>query len=252
VSAMLDAAFGLAAAGWKVFPCIPRGPKAKAPYKDVDLGLENGHLDASDDPELIEKWWTRWPDAMIGAVVPESLLVIDIDPRHGGSRRALEHVAGPLPITLTVWSGRNDGGCHFYFLRPAGPLTSTRLPTGIDLKVNGYCIMPPSRHPATGQPYRWELHEPMILPYRLRELLRPPPRRVASSSSNRNGAGLVRTVAEATEGNRNTALFWACCRAAQYGLLDHIEEDLIAAAAAAGLTEREARATVASARRAHV
>jgi hypothetical protein len=212
MTAMLDGAYSLAAVGWKVFPCIPGGPQAKAPYTEPDLGLEHGHLDATDDPDQIGRWWRRWPRAMIGARVPESYVVLDIDPRHGGSRRVLEHVAGSLPITLTVWSGRNDGGCHLYFLRPAGPLTSTRLPAGIDLKANGYCIMPPSIHPNTGQPYRWEQHEPMILPYRLRELLRPPrPRRAAPSSGarDRDGAGLVCTVAEAKEGNRNKALYWA-------------------------------------------
>jgi hypothetical protein len=248
MTAMGPAAAALAADGWELFPCNWRsGERSKAPL------VENGFYDATSDLDMIKRWWKKWPDAMIGARVPQSYVVLDIDPRNGGSRRVLEHVAGPLPITLTVWSGREDGGCHLYFLRPHGPLTSTRLPDGIDLKANGYLIMPPSIHPETGRPYRWEQHEPMILPYRLRELLRPSrPRRVVPSSGDRNSAGLMRTVAEATEGNRNAALYWASCRAAQDGLLDHIEEDLIAAATAVGLTEREARATVASARRSHV
>jgi hypothetical protein len=107
------------------------------------------------DPDQIKLWWTKWPNAMIGAAVPESLLVIDIDPRNGGSLQALTDLVGALPETLTAWSGRNDCGHHLYFLRPPGPLTSTRLPEGIDLKINGYCIVPPSIHPATGLPYRW-------------------------------------------------------------------------------------------------
>jgi hypothetical protein len=82
-------------------------------------------------------------------------------------------LVGDLPDTLTAWSGRNDGGSHLYFLRPPGPLTSTRLPEGIDLKINGYMIMPPSIHPATGLPYRWEDHPVASLPSRLRELLAP-------------------------------------------------------------------------------
>jgi Bifunctional DNA primase/polymerase, N-terminal len=178
VSAMLDAAFGLAAVGWEVFPCIPKGTFAKAPYKDPALGLEHGHLHATSDPNLIERWWRRWPNAMIGARVPSTMLVIDIDPRKGGDLAGLIKLVGQLPPTLTVWSGRNDGGQHLYFRRPTDlQTTSTRLPKGIDLKKNGYCIVPPSIHPATSQPYRWEMHEPAILPYRLRELLAPLPSR---------------------------------------------------------------------------
>jgi hypothetical protein len=120
------------------------------------------------EPELIKEWWTRWPNAMIGAAVPDSCVVIDIDPRNGGSSEELETLVGPLPDTLTVWSGRNDGGRHLYFRRPAGELTGTRLPRGIDLKVRGYMIMPPSVHPVTGRPYRWERRPVAALPTSLR------------------------------------------------------------------------------------
>jgi hypothetical protein len=70
----------LAAGAWNVFPCRATGPQAKSP-----LTLY-GHLDATTDPDQIRILVdTRWPDAMIGAAVPEALLVIDIDPRNGGS-----------------------------------------------------------------------------------------------------------------------------------------------------------------------
>jgi hypothetical protein len=160
---------------------------------------------------------------------------------------------GDLPDTLTAWSGRNDGGSHLYFLRPPGPLTSTRLPEGIDLKINGYMIMPPSIHPATGLPYRWEDHPVASLPSRLRELLRPAPQPVRTyrgSSSGKASAGLVRTVASAPESQRNKVLFWASCRAVEKGVIDQIADELVAAALTNGLTETEARRTVASARRA--
>jgi len=156
------AALEVAAAAWEVFPCKWTGPYAKAPM------TINGHLNATTDPDKIKIWWTKWPNAMIGAKVPDSLLVIDLDPRNGGDLEKLVALVGDLPPTLTVWSGRNDGGRHLYFLRPYGPLTSTRLPQGIDLKVNGYCIVPPSIHPATGLPYRWESREPAALPYSFR------------------------------------------------------------------------------------
>jgi hypothetical protein len=239
------AALELAANGWGVFPSKWRGEDAKAPL------TTNGHRDASRDRDQIRTWWRRWPKAMIGAVVPESLLVIDVDPRNGGDLEKLIALVGDLPPTLSVWSGRNDGGRHLYYQRPAGTLTSTRLPKGIDLKANGYCIVPPSIHPATGQPYRWESREPAALPYRLQELLTPlPPRPVTRVGSNGSAAvGLVRKVAAAQEGNRNKVLFWAACRAAEDGTLNLIEDQLLAAATSAGENEAKARRTVASARR---
>jgi hypothetical protein len=93
---MLPAALELTAQGWAPFPCKWRGEHAKAPL------TINGFHDASGDPDQICAWWTRWPQAMIGAPVRESLLVIDLDPRHGGNVAELESLTGPLPATLTV------------------------------------------------------------------------------------------------------------------------------------------------------
>jgi hypothetical protein len=231
---MITAALELAALGWPVFPCDWRpGEHEKAPL----VPKPGFHL-ATTDPAQIKTWWRRWPKAMIGAKVPAAYLVLDIDPRKSGSREQLEQLAGPIPITLIVWSGRNDGGCRLYFHRPAGPLTSTPLPTGIDLKANGYVIVPPSIHPVTDEPYRWEHHPVAVLPHTLQELLRftPAPRMIYRTDKIASGAGLLRKVAEATEGNRNNSLFWAACRAGEDGILDQIEDQLIAAAMSAGET----------------
>lgn len=237
-----DQAIELATAGWRIFPC-----RAKAPLTD------HGHLDASTDLEQVAKWWRRWPDAMIGAAVPDTLIVIDFDPRTNPDCLAeLERLVGQLPVTLTTHSGRGDGGRHLYYLRPHGPLTSTNLPAGIDLKANGYCIVPPSLHPATGMPYTWEIHPVAPLPIVLRELLRPAPLRpvVVSGHSHLDKTdGLARTVLEAAEGNRNRALFWAACRANENDLLEMLEAELLEAAVSVGLSEREARRALDSARR---
>jgi hypothetical protein len=243
---MLEAAWELAAWCWEVFPCKWGGPHAKAPM------TVNGHLNATMDLDQIKAWWTKWPYAMIGARVPDNYFVIDIDPRNGGSIEAVEEFTGPLPATLTVWSGRNDGGRHLYFQRSASPLSS-RLPKGVDLKVNGYCIMPPSIHPATGQPYRWQDEDAPVaaIPAKLSELLRPPsPRPTVRAGSNSSAIGLLRAVVGAPEGNRNNVLYWAACRAAESGILDdQVAALLIDAAVTAGETETKARNTVASARR---
>jgi hypothetical protein len=247
-SVMLEQALALTARGWAVFPCIECGPevKWKSPY------TEHGHLDASTDPRQIRAWWARWPAAMIGAPVPPTLLVLDLDPRNGGQLDDLP----PLPATLTAWSGRGDGGRHFYFLRPPGAFTSTRLPRGWDL--NGYCILPPSLHPATGRPYTWDEHGPAPLPPVVRELLRPAPvaARTCPQGSG-DGRWLGEFVARQPHGNINDALYWAARRAAEDGILT---EDLAAALlAAAGQAagsqattggERQSWRTIGSARKA--
>lgn len=242
---MLDHALELAQNGFRVHPCAWRGSIAKAPL------TPHGHLDATRDPDTIRAWWERWPEAMIGGRVPEHFLVLDIDPRNGGSIEAIELAAGPLPQTLTSWSGRGDGGRHLWFLRPYGELTSTRLAAGIDLKTNGYLILPPSLHPATGKPYTWEVREPAPVPLRLRELLRPLRmlRTYKGAGKGGNGAPLVRLVAGLKDGERNRGLFWAASRAVEDGILDAITDNLIGAAVATGLSEREARRVIDSAAR---
>lgn len=245
-TAMLAAALDLAAEGWAVFPCKWRGESAKSPLNN------HGHLEASRAPAEITAWWTRWPKAMIGARVPDSLLVVDIDPRNGGSLEELERLAGAVPETLTAWSGRGDGGRHLYFRRPAGQLVSTRLPKGVDLKVNGYCIMPPSVHPqGARQPYRWDLRTPALMTPALRSLLRPvvQPRRDRFDTPRGDGSALVRFVAKHTTDGVNNALYWAAKKAAAEGVLDTIARELIDTAVSVGESERRARATVESARK---
>lgn len=240
-------ALALAASGWAVFPCHESGLRAKAPY------TEHGHLEASTDPGQISAWWNRWPLAMIGAPVPPALIVLDLDPRNGGQLDALP----PLPVTLTVWSGRCDGGRHFYFRRPAGAFTSTRLPRGWDLKASGYCILPPSLHPATGQPYRWEEHDPAPMPAEVRDLLRPAPaaRQPSRHAARGDGRHLADFVARQERGNINDAVYWAAKKAALEGILtDDLAAELVAAAArAAGAQataagERQSWRTIGSAR----
>lgn len=237
---MLEAAIRYAAAGWAVFPL-----NGKIPFPGT-----RGHHDATTDAEQIRRWWTARPDANIGCPVPTNLIVLDVDPRNGGDVAAL----GELPETATVWSGRGDGGQHLYFVRPRTPLTSTRLPDGIDLKVNGYCIAPPSLHPDSGRPYVWEDHPFAHLPGHVLDMLRytpPKPRPAPKTAAEAGAAGqaLVDHVARQEVGNRNAALYWAACKARDENLLDTIAADLVDAAVRAGENETRARATVESARR---
>ena len=243
-------ALALALGGWEVLPL-----RGKIPL------TAHGMKDATTDPAQIAEWWAGDTLHNIGVRVPSSLLVLDIDPQNGGSLDELTAAAGgALPETLTTHSGRGTGGRHLWFLHPGGQLSSRRLPSGIDVKTHsGYVVAPPSLHPATGKPYRWEGDTPAHVPAPLVELLRPVPARPARiSRPPRPGVGdthaqkavyLARHVEQAPEGVRNDRLFWAACQALRDGHPDETFDLLEGAAVVAGLTEREAAATIASARR---
>lgn len=239
---MRAAALQLAEHGWPVHPLQPR---SKVPL------TEHGFQDATTDLDQITKWWTQWRHANIGCRIPDSLVAIDIDPRHGGSLERLQALVGPLPETLQVISGRGDGGAHYYFLRPPGALTGARLPKRAVSLLTHNAILPPSIHPVSGRPYCWgPVEEPAPLPARLRELLRPAPAPIPIRRNRRlptDGAALVRFVSLLTDGDRNAGLFWASMRAAEGGLA--IEDELLEGAASTGLPIAEARRTIASARR---
>ncbi len=239
----LDDALALARAGWAIIPL-----RGKIPL------TAHGVKDASTDPAQIRRWWGS-AQHNVGARVPATLVVLDIDPQNGGSLAQLETaIAGPMPATLTVHSGRGTGGQHRYHLHPGGVLTSTRLPGGIDVKTDrGYCVMPPSRHPATGLPYRWEEREPVALPAAMVNLLRPPVAVARPEQTPAPGRISVRAlhlaqfVQQLPEGKRNAGLFWAACQAVRDRHPAETFDLLEVAAVAAGLTETEARRTIQSA-----
>jgi len=84
------------------------------------------------------------------------LVVLDVDPRHGGdaSLAAFEARHGPLPATVESRTG--GGGRHFYFRHPGGRCPNrVGLEPGLDLRGDGGCIVaPPSIHPS-GREYAW-------------------------------------------------------------------------------------------------
>jgi putative DNA primase/helicase len=121
----------------------------------------HGVKDATTDRNQIKVWCGQWPDANIGLAPgwDRNILVLDIDPRHGGHKRLrkLERKLGALPETVTAKTG--GGGRHLFFKHPrfkvrkdtAGKL----LGRGIDVLSDGCIVVaPPSRH-ASGQRYAW-------------------------------------------------------------------------------------------------
>jgi hypothetical protein len=137
----LEAALRYAHAGRAVFPLRPRG---KIPI------TEHGSHDATTDEALIRDWWARWPDANIGMVLTD-LVVVDIDPRNGGDPDAL-----PGALTDTCYARTGGGGLHYLYKSLNGARYAAHPAPGVDVKsgAGAYIVVEPSVHPS-GECYCW-------------------------------------------------------------------------------------------------
>lgn len=188
LSELGEHAVAYARAGLEVFPL----------NADKTPATAHGMKDATSDPERVAAWWRSRPDALIGCRIPADVVVLDLDPRHGGldTWAALEDTYGSATAEQSHASGRNDGGRHLWYRRPAGKLGARRLnewareravghATGTSSWVAGidvlhhehrYTILPPSPHAATGMPYRWlRQGQAAPMPSWLAELITIPP-----------------------------------------------------------------------------
>lgn len=192
------------ARGWSVVPIRPRDKRPLMPWREFQRRR-------ADKTEIF-RWFERWPDANIGVVTGQvsNLVVIDIDPRHGGedNLHSLEERHGPLPRTLTVQTGGD--GRHLYFAAPADPVplrSRVALVGGIDVRAEGGLVVaPPSIHPS-GRAYAWiddeeAPQDPSALPRWMVSLIR---RR--SDHSGHDAHHWRRLVADGvSEGERNSAI----------------------------------------------
>lgn len=176
---LADQAAAYAQNGMRVFPLARREKIPAIPTRHGGRGV----LDATDDVDVVGRWWRRMPAGNIGGAVPRGVVVIDIDGRHGGpdNLAELEADLGALPPTLVCWTGSGGGSRHLWFCHPGGRVTQTRLPPGVELRVHGnYVVLPPSIHPSGGV-YRWENPAAPIVPLppawvtRLRPAIPPKP-----------------------------------------------------------------------------
>jgi len=159
----LEAALEHARRGWAVFPlhspedqqrCSCGDTECRSPGKHPRT--QHGLKDASTNESTIRGWWERWPNANVGVLTGRAsgLVVLDVDPRHGGeqSLAELEDQFGLLPCTLIVRTG--GGGRHLYFTHTGGLIRSRAgFRGGLDFKSDGGSVVaPPSRH-ASGNQY---------------------------------------------------------------------------------------------------
>lgn len=245
-----EAALAYAAAGWPVFPCKPH---SKTP------ATNHGFKDATTEERIVRAWWAIWPTANVAIATgwpgPD---VLDVDVKSGvDGYAALDRLtragllAGAHRIVRTA-----SGGAHYY-LTGSSQGCGTIAAHGIDLKATGgYVIAPPSTVTyEDGSSGAYALVETADDPYiklswaAVKQLLAPPrnltsTRRAAPSGSN--VGALCEWLSRQTEGNRNSSLFWAACRAEEAG---QVPVELGMVAVQLGLTHEEVGRTLASARR---
>jgi len=165
----LEAALSYARRRWPVLPLYGVDENGRCECGKADCQnpgkhprTRNGVKDATTHEATIQGWWQQWPTANVGIATGahSGIIVLDIDPRHGGSEslRILEGQYGRLPKTPRATSG--GGGEHFYLKHPGVGFTvrnTSRLGhlPGVDLKGDGgYIVAPPSLH-VSGNRYQW-------------------------------------------------------------------------------------------------
>ncbi|MEU6392521.1 bifunctional DNA primase/polymerase [Streptomyces sp. NPDC046939] len=275
--ATLALAHALSAAtrGFAVFPLsrtkLPALPSPHrydpptAPRCHGECGLAgHGVYDATTDPNRIRALFAAAPRAtgygIACGLPPHHLIGVDLDTKAGtNSSASLRELALRHLFTIpdTVVVATPSGGRHLWLSGPPHvvvPNSAGRLAPGIDIRgAGGYLVGPGSRteHGVYATVPGTAHLSPAPCPPALLRLLAPPPRphHPDPGRPGQHGLGLVQFVLGAHEGQRNTRLFWAACRAYESGLGGTLTESLVDAAIRTGLTEREARSTIASAAR---
>ncbi|MFJ8541745.1 bifunctional DNA primase/polymerase [Streptomyces sp. NPDC093586] len=224
----------------------------------------HGVHDATTDPARVRALFAAAPRAIGYGIAcglpPHHLIGVDLDTKGDtDSTAALRELAlrhlFTIPPTVVVLTP--SGGRHLWLTGPPDvvvPNSAGRLAPGIDIRgAGGYLVGPGSRtrHGVYAAAPGTAHLVPAACPPALLRLLVPPPRahRHVPATTGAHGRGLVQFVLAAHEGQRNTRLFWAACRAYEDGIGAALVDSLAAAARETGLTEREARATIASAAR---
>lgn len=203
-------------------PACPTG-RLDHPGALCDHLVCHGHLAATCDPDRLRQMARYAPYGLVAirTGAASGLVVIDVDPRHGGDESLLGLIsAGLLPPTARVVTGAN--GQHLYYRHPGQHIPSRPLPgwPGIDIKGDGgYVVAPPSVHPRTGRPYARieDGRTPVdmtsallsILTVRSADSAIPLPRTEGIRDAQALLSHLLATVANAPEGTRRTTLYGA-------------------------------------------
>lgn len=128
----LAAAHIYAQLGLKVMPIRPG---RKEPL------TAHGSLDATNDHDQIDLWWSQWPDANVGIATGYLIDVIDLD---GWDAQGNFDTVQDQPWILGAVETPRSGGMHLYTLATGKGNRAGILP-GIDYRgQGGYVLAPPS------------------------------------------------------------------------------------------------------------
>lgn len=280
VNEMLDSAMQHIRAGMHVFPVQPweKTPIVKPGGKRMRWGLE-----ATNDEATVYDWWThRCVNANIGvACKPSRLLIVDCDmpkpnaklPSRFGDIEdyadgqevfyaITEELGVPFPHETLAISTPSKG-MHFYFrnvdnvqLRQTSPVTGWIDVRGNGGEHGGYVLGKGSRLPNGEYKVANRSAIQAAPPWLIALCKEPPPTprpaRTEAFVGNGEGrvAGLINSVANALEGNRNAALHWAASKYCEEGWsISEAIRDLEPAALDAGLDPGEIEPTIRSAYR---
>jgi hypothetical protein len=142
-----------AARGWRLFPVEAHGKKPL---------VKQWEKFATNDLAKLTAWAAQFPKRNWGVATGtgSGLAIVDIDGPEGRASLAdLERQGLSLPATLTVTTGRADGGEHRYYKMPHGVDIrndqSGKIGAHIDVRgTGGFVVCPPSIH-ASGKKYRF-------------------------------------------------------------------------------------------------
>ena len=197
---LLAAALTYAEMGYAVFPCAPGG---KVPL------TEHGFHDATTDPEKIEQWWSRHPDANIG-MPTQGMIVIDADVVDGQPNPWLDgEPEKQFDLAVAPMSVTPRDGQHHVFRQPPGKAwrcSESKLAHKVDTRADGgYIVVPPSIR-EDGKTYRWQPTLELDVP---REQLPLPPdwlvERLDEIDQPRNDRAPLAQVAPGCEGSAGAA-----------------------------------------------
>jgi P4 family phage/plasmid primase-like protien len=183
------------------------GSPAKHPF------TPNGLLDAVHDVASYRRLCLGHNDLNV-ALATGDIVVIDIDPHHGGAEtweRLVEEIRITDAVENTVWQISGAGGRHIFFRGPAGldlRNSAGALGSGLDVRARGgYIIGPGSRH-ISGGVYSFEAsHHPddvaiaPLPPALLARIL------ASARNRNRNHNGTFRQPEQIKDGARNDTLY---------------------------------------------
>lgn len=151
MNSLEDCALDYLARGWSVIPIVWRGKRPVVRWAEYQHRCP---------PQAeVRRWFHGREDVNIGIVTGRcsGLVVVDVDPDHGGdtSLARIEASRGALPGTVSAVTG--GGGRHIYFRHPGGIVrNAVAILPGIDVRGDGgYVVAPPSMH-ASGRRYAWE------------------------------------------------------------------------------------------------